>query len=183
MLWKNWWPTVPPFRACCYHHHAENHCLPFALPGRPGRTSLTPETKKLNLKDSFHHGQHLFDLLPSGRCCRAIKARTTKVKKSLFPWAIRTTPTSQMTLHLLNYLIYYSRTCAVWGCLFYSMMSCMTQLSLHCSYYDVTGRWSCTNLKYWFICEAHYSISWHIIISLSLCPTVVKLCLTLIIKP
>ena len=42
------------------------------------------------LKDSSHPGHHLFTLLPSGRRYRSFRARTTRLKNSFFPTAIRT---------------------------------------------------------------------------------------------
>lgn len=42
------------------------------------------------IKDPFHPGQSLFNLLPSGRRCRCVKFRTNRLKNSFFPWAIRT---------------------------------------------------------------------------------------------
>ncbi|KAF7652537.1 hypothetical protein LDENG_00095020 [Lucifuga dentata] len=45
---------------------------------------------KTILKDSTHPAHHLFDLLPSGRHYRSFTARTTKLKNSFFPRAIRT---------------------------------------------------------------------------------------------
>uniref|UniRef100_A0A3P8SN94 Uncharacterized protein n=1 Tax=Amphiprion percula TaxID=161767 RepID=A0A3P8SN94_AMPPE len=40
--------------------------------------------------DSSHPGSQLFDLLPSGRRYRCIKARTNRLKNSFFPRAITT---------------------------------------------------------------------------------------------
>ncbi len=42
------------------------------------------------MSDSSHPAYHLFDLLPSGRCYRSIKTRTSRLRDSFFPWAIRT---------------------------------------------------------------------------------------------
>src|SRR4029434_7895584 len=42
------------------------------------------------LKDSSHPGHHLFTLLLSGRRYRSFRARTTRLKNSFFPTAIRT---------------------------------------------------------------------------------------------
>ncbi len=41
------------------------------------------------LKDSTHPGNHLFCLLPSGRCFRSMMAKTERLRKSFFPQAIR----------------------------------------------------------------------------------------------
>jgi len=41
------------------------------------------------LKDPFHPGHHLFDLLPSGRRFRSIKSRTNRLTNSFYPRAIR----------------------------------------------------------------------------------------------
>ncbi|GAA6231448.1 uncharacterized protein LOC119782061 [Lates japonicus] len=42
------------------------------------------------IKDSSHPGSQLFDLLPSGRRYRCIKARTNRLKNSFFPRAVTT---------------------------------------------------------------------------------------------
>ncbi|KAK5892697.1 hypothetical protein CesoFtcFv8_013051 [Champsocephalus esox] len=47
------------------------------------------------LKDSSHPARHLFDLLPSGRRYRSLKARTSRLTNSFFPWAIRTLNTQK----------------------------------------------------------------------------------------
>ena len=41
------------------------------------------------IKDSSHPAHHLFNLLPSGRRYRSIRARTTRLTNSFFPWAIK----------------------------------------------------------------------------------------------
>ena len=41
------------------------------------------------LVDSSHPANHLFELLPSGRRCRAIKAKTRRFRLSFFPEALR----------------------------------------------------------------------------------------------
>ena len=41
------------------------------------------------LRDHHHPAHHLFQLLPSGRRFRAIRARTTRLANSLFPQAVR----------------------------------------------------------------------------------------------
>src|SRR4029434_6775011 len=54
------------------------------------------------LKDSSHQGHHLFTLLPSGRRYRSFRARTTRLKNSFFPTAIRTLNTDMhLTLSTL----------------------------------------------------------------------------------
>ncbi len=40
--------------------------------------------------DSSHPAHYILDLLPSGRCFRSIKTRTSRLRDSFFPWAIRT---------------------------------------------------------------------------------------------
>ncbi len=42
------------------------------------------------VSDSSHPAHHIFDLLPSGRHFRSIKTRTSRLRDSFFPWAIRT---------------------------------------------------------------------------------------------
>jgi len=41
------------------------------------------------LKDSNHPGNHLFCLLPSGKCFRSMMAKTERLRRSFFPQAIR----------------------------------------------------------------------------------------------
>ena len=41
-------------------------------------------------KDSSHPGNHQFELLPSGRCYRSHRTRTTRLRDSFFPRAITT---------------------------------------------------------------------------------------------
>lgn len=41
------------------------------------------------LKDIVHPAHHLFNLLPSGRRYRSMKARTARLTNSFFPWAIQ----------------------------------------------------------------------------------------------
>ncbi len=41
------------------------------------------------LKDSTHPGNHLFCLLPSGKCFRSMMAKTERLRRSFFPQAIR----------------------------------------------------------------------------------------------
>ncbi len=41
------------------------------------------------LKDPFHPGHHLFELLPSGKRFRSIKSRTNRLKNSFYPSTIR----------------------------------------------------------------------------------------------
>lgn len=50
------------------------------------------------IKDPSHPTHHLFDLLPSGRRSRSIRARTTRLTNSFFPWAIRTLNTNNSKL-------------------------------------------------------------------------------------
>lgn len=40
------------------------------------------------VKDACHSGHSPFPLLPSGRRCRGLKARTSKLKNNVFPTAI-----------------------------------------------------------------------------------------------
>ncbi len=40
-------------------------------------------------KDSNHPGNHLFCLLPSGKCFRSMMAKTERLRRSFFPQAIR----------------------------------------------------------------------------------------------
>ena len=42
-----------------------------------------------NVKDHSHPGYGLFTLLPSGRCYRSIRARTTRLTNSFYPQAVR----------------------------------------------------------------------------------------------
>ncbi len=42
------------------------------------------------IKDTSHPGHHLFNLLPSGRRYRSLRAKTTRLQNSFFPVAIRT---------------------------------------------------------------------------------------------
>ncbi len=41
------------------------------------------------LKDSTHPGNHLFCLLPSGKCFKSMMAKTERLRRSFFPQAIR----------------------------------------------------------------------------------------------
>ncbi len=41
------------------------------------------------IKDSTHHGNHLFRLLPSGKRFRSMMAKTERLRRSFFPQAIR----------------------------------------------------------------------------------------------
>ncbi|KAL6462782.1 hypothetical protein MHYP_G00292040 [Metynnis hypsauchen] len=47
------------------------------------------------LKDTFHPGHHLFDLLPSGKRFRSIPSRTNRLKNSFYPTAVRELNTSK----------------------------------------------------------------------------------------
>ncbi|GAA6107961.1 thymidylate kinase isoform X1 [Tachysurus ichikawai] len=42
------------------------------------------------IKDTFHPGHHLFNLLPSGRRYRSLRAKTARLQNSFFPVATRT---------------------------------------------------------------------------------------------
>ncbi|KAF7644919.1 hypothetical protein LDENG_00213430 [Lucifuga dentata] len=42
------------------------------------------------LKDPSHPAHHLFERMPSGKRYRSMKARTSRLRNSFYPWAIRT---------------------------------------------------------------------------------------------
>ncbi|KAF7657317.1 hypothetical protein LDENG_00028710, partial [Lucifuga dentata] len=46
------------------------------------------------IKDPFHPGHSLFELLPSGRCFRTLKLQTNRLKNSFYPKAINALNTS-----------------------------------------------------------------------------------------
>ncbi len=54
------------------------------------------------MSDSSHPAHHILELLPSGRCFRSIKTRTSRLRDSFFPWAIRT-----LNNPTINYLFIY----------------------------------------------------------------------------
>ncbi len=49
------------------------------------------------IKDSTHPGNHLFRLLPSGRCFRSMMAKTERLRRSFFPQAIRLLNTNSVS--------------------------------------------------------------------------------------
>ncbi|KAK0155353.1 putative RNA-directed DNA polymerase from transposon BS [Merluccius polli] len=66
-----------------------------ALPSLQDILSSRCFTRSANiLKDPSHPGNHLFALLPSGKCFLSIKSRTNRLKNSFYPTAIRTLNTS-----------------------------------------------------------------------------------------
>ncbi len=49
------------------------------------------------LKDSNHPGNHLFCLLPSGKCFWSMMAKTERLRRSFFPQAIRLLNTNSVS--------------------------------------------------------------------------------------
>ncbi len=49
------------------------------------------------LKDSTHPGNHLFCLLPSGKCFKSMMAKTERLRRSFFPQAIRLLNTNSVS--------------------------------------------------------------------------------------
>lgn len=70
------------------------HCQPW---NKSPHHAASGRTKAI-LGDPSHPTHPLFDLFPSGRRFRPIKSRTSRLKNSLFPWAIRTA--NNHSLHL-----------------------------------------------------------------------------------
>ncbi len=51
---------------------------------------VSSQTRVKNIKDTSHPGYHPFNLLPSVRRYRSLRAKTTRLQNSFFPVAIRT---------------------------------------------------------------------------------------------
>ncbi len=54
------------------------------------------------LRDSAHPAHHLFQLLPSGRRYRSIRARTSRLSHSLYPQAVRLLNEHLMPVYLIS---------------------------------------------------------------------------------
>ncbi len=103
----------------------------------PGSSALPPSDCRAAsiLKDPTHPQHGLFTLLPSGRRYRSVKCRTTRLKNSFFPTAIRLLNHWQFTIAYLN------------NCL---QLSVCTRASAH-------SGWCCTALHY--SCTVRISIA------------------------
>ncbi len=74
------------------------------------------------LRDPSHPGHHLFELLPSGRHFRTIKAKTNRLKNSFYPRAVIALNSTQShntwTFTIYSLLVQYSEACAISQCVF-----------------------------------------------------------------
>ena len=84
---------------------------------------MSPKKPQNIIKDTHHPGHSLFELLPLGRCHRAINTRTNRLKHSLYPTAITTLNAAKYNNNVQYGIWMWQKVCMSVDC-FYAMTVC-----------------------------------------------------------